>query len=214
MTRRQLWFYRFIRVILVSFSRTFWRLTVDGREHIPATEPFVLAPVHRSNVDTVLVSTITKRRLRFMGKDSMWKIRVFGMLWDALGAFPVHRGSADRQALRRCIEVIEQGEAVVIYPEGTRQSGPEVQPLFEGAAYIASRTGAPIVPVGIGGSEKAMPKGAKFLRPVKVHIVIGPPLRPEPVEEGKRAPRRAIRELTDKLHTELQKLFDEAQTKA
>jgi 1-acyl-sn-glycerol-3-phosphate acyltransferase len=206
-------FYRFVRLLLVAISRTYWRLTVEGREHIPATEPFVLAPVHRSNVDTVLVSTITRRRMRFMGKDTMWKIRFFGMIWDALGAFPVHRGTADREALRRCIEVIEQGEPVVIFPEGTRQSGPEVQPLFEGAAYIANRTGVPIVPVGIGGSAKAMPKGSKMIYPAKVHIVIGPPLRPEPVEAGKRPPRRATRELTDKLHTEIQKLFDEAQSK-
>ena len=207
-------FYRFVRLLLVAISRTYWRLTIEGREHIPVTEPFVLAPVHRSNIDTVLVSTITKRRLRFMGKDTMWKIRFFGMLWNALGAFPVHRGSADREALRRCIEVIEQGEPVVIFPEGTRQSGPEVQPLFEGAAYIATRTGVPIVPVGIGGSENAMPKGSKLIYPAKVHIVIGAPLRPEVVAEGKRAPRRAVRELTDKLHTEIQKLFDEASAKA
>lgn len=206
-------FYRFIRVLLVGISKSFWRLTIEGREHIPKSEPFVLAPVHRSNVDTVFVSTITRRRMRFMGKDSMWKIRFFGAIWTALGAFPVRRGSADREALRRCIEVIEQGEPVVIYPEGTRQTGPEVRPLFEGAAYIATRTGVPIVPVGIGGSEKAMPKGSKFLYPVKVHIVVGAPLRPEVPEEGKRASRRSVRELTDRLHTEIQKLFDEAQSK-
>lgn len=205
--------YGFIRFVVVGFCRLFWRLSVRGREHVPASGPFVLAPVHRSNVDTVFVSTITRRRMRFMGKDSMWKIRFFGAIWTALGAFPVRRGSADREALRRCIEVIEQGEPVVIYPEGTRQTGPEVQPLFEGAAYIATRTGVPIIPVGIGGSEKAMHKGSKLLYTVKVHIVLGPPLLPEVPDEGKRASRRSVRELTDKLHTEVQKLFDEAQSK-
>jgi 1-acyl-sn-glycerol-3-phosphate acyltransferase len=205
-------FYRFIRSILYGFSRLMWGLTMEGTENIPADRPFVLAPVHRSNVDTVMVCTVTKRRMRFMGKDSMWKFG-FGVLWNALGAYPVHRGHADRQALRQTIAVIEAGEPVVIFPEGTRQTGPTVQPLFDGAAYVATRTGVPIVPVGIGGSEKAMPKGAKFIHRSRVHIVVGLPLEPEQPEDGKRASRRGIHELTDKLQTEMQKLFDQAQAR-
>jgi 1-acyl-sn-glycerol-3-phosphate acyltransferase len=76
---------------------------------------------------------------------------------------------------------------------------------------VATKTGVPIVPVGIGGSENAMHKGAKFIHPVKVHIVVGPPIEPELPEPGKRASRRSIRELTEQLHTEIQKLFDQAQ---
>jgi len=125
----------------------------------------------------------------------------------------VRRGSADREALRRTIELIETGQPVVIFPEGTRQVGPLVQPLFEGAAYVAIRTGVPIVPVGIGGSEKAMPKGSKMLYPAKIHVIIGPVLRPKPPEEGKRSSRRSVHELTEQLHTELQDLFDRAQAK-
>jgi 1-acyl-sn-glycerol-3-phosphate acyltransferase len=206
--------YRTIWWILYTFDRLFWRLRIDGREHVPTSGAFVLAPVHRSNVDTPLVSSVTKRRLRFMGKDSMWKIGLIGRLFTALGAFPVHRGTADREALRRTMEVIQGGEPVVIFPEGTRQTGPLVQPLFEGAAYVAVRTGVPIVPVGIGGSEAAMPKGSKMLRPVRVHIVIGEPLHPPARAEGERAPRRVIHELTEQLHTRLQDLFDQAQSRA
>jgi 1-acyl-sn-glycerol-3-phosphate acyltransferase len=207
-------FYRFVRAVLAGFCRVYWRFNVSGREHIPTDEPFVLAPVHRSNVDFAIAAALTKRRMRFMGKDSLWKIKPLAFVWNALGAFPVHRGSADREALRRCIEVVEAGEPLVIFPEGTRQEGPVVQPLFEGAAYIATRTRAPIVPVGIGGSQRAMPRGAKFLRPVKIHVVIGPVLRPKPVEEGRRASRGSIHELTQQLHTELQALFDKAQVQA
>ena len=205
--------YRIVRALIVGFSRLYWRLSIEGREHIPVEGPFVLAPVHRSNVDFAIASTVTKRRMRFMGKDSLFKVKPFAAFISALGAYPVHRGSADRQALRTTMEVIEGGEPVVIFPEGTRQSGPIVQPLFEGAAYVATRTGVPIVPVGIGGSEKAMPKGSKLLYPVKITVVIGPVLRPKPPEEGKRSSRRAVHELTDQLHTELQDLFDRAQSK-
>jgi 1-acyl-sn-glycerol-3-phosphate acyltransferase len=102
----------------------------------------------------------------------------------------------------------------VLFPEGTRRSGPVVEDVFDGAAYVALRTGAPIVPVGIGGSERAMPKGAKFIHPVKVRMVIGKPLHPPATEGGARAPRRAVRELTVELQKRLQDLFDEAQSKA
>lgn len=203
-------FYRAVRAILHAFSRVFWRLTIDGRENLPPRGAYVLAPVHRSNVDTVLACTITTRRMHFMGKASLWKYG-FGVLWNALGAYPVHRGAADREALRKTADVIATGEPVVIFPEGTRQSGPEVQELFDGAAYVAAKTGVPIVPVGIGGSEKAMPKGAKFIHPTKVHIVIGAPLEPPRSDDGKRTSRRAVHELTEQLHTEIQKLFDQAQ---
>ena len=207
----QLVFYRMVRDLLVAFDRLYWRLTVEGRQNVPEG-PFVLAPVHRSNIDTPIVAAVTRRRLRYMGKESVWKYRVPGWILDALGGFPVRRGVADREALRRCVAVLEGGEPLVLFPEGTRQSGPLVQPLYEGAAYLAARTGVPIVPVGIGGSEAAMPKGARFLKPVKVHLVVGPPLAAEYDEAG-RVPRRAVRELTERLRSELQRLFDEAQKK-
>jgi 1-acyl-sn-glycerol-3-phosphate acyltransferase len=202
--------YRFCRGGINGFSRTFWRASVTGKEHVPASGPFIVAPVHRSNIDTPLVSLISRRRLRYMGKDSLWKNRLAARFFSAVGGFPVHRGSVDRDALRRCVEVINGGEPLVIFPEGTRQSGPIVQELFEGAAYVAARTGVPIVPVGIGGSEAAMPKGAKFLHPVRIAIVIGEPI-PAPRTEGRRASRREIKEVTARLHGEIQKLFDEAQ---
>lgn len=205
-------FYRFCRAVVVGFCRLFWRLQVEGREHIP-DGPFVLAPVHRSNIDTPLVGAVTRRRLRYMGKDSMWKYRAPGWFFSSLGGFPVRRGTVDREAFARCLAVIEAGEPLVMFPEGMRQSGPLVQPLWGGPAYVALRAGVPIVPVGIGGSERAMPKGARFIRPVRVHIVIGAPLLGES-RPGKRVSLSARTELTARLREEIQRLFDEAQIKA
>jgi 1-acyl-sn-glycerol-3-phosphate acyltransferase len=170
----------------------------------------VLAPVHRSNIDTPISACLTRRRLRFMGKDSLWKHRPAAWFLSSLGGFPVTRGTADREALRRCIAVLESGEPLVLFPEGERKSGPDVQPLFDGAAYVALRAGVPIVPVGIGGSERVMPKGTKLIRPHKVHAIVGPPIVP-PATEGGRVPRRAIHEVTAELHATLQQLFDDAQ---
>jgi 1-acyl-sn-glycerol-3-phosphate acyltransferase len=205
--------YRIVHVMIAVTSRLYWRLSFEGRENIPAAGAFVLAPVHRSFVDFALVSGVTKRRMRYMGKDSLWKVPVLRNLISALGAFPVHRGAADREALRRSIEVIEGGEPLVLFPEGTRRFGPTIEHLFDGGAYVATRAGVPLVPVGIGGSERAMQKGKRLPRPVKIHIVVGEPLYP-PSSSAPRASRRAVRELTEQLHVELQRLFDEAEKKA
>lgn len=212
--RPDLVLYRIVRGIFWLFCKGFWRLSVEGAEHLPATGAFVLAPIHRSNIDTPLVACITTRRMRFMGKESMWKFKTPGRLFSALGAFPVNREVVDRDALRKAIEVVEGGEPLVIFPEGTRQTGPLVMPLFEGAAFVASRTGVPIIPVGIGGSERAMPKGAKYLRPVKVHLVVGAPI-PAPVapEGTARVPRTAVHAATERLAGDLQVLFDRAQAR-
>ena len=203
--------YRITWVLLRALNGGYWRLSIRGKENIPSPGPFVLAPVHRSFIDFALTSSITRRRMRYMGKDSLWKVSLLGKLCSALGAYPVHRGGADREALKRTVEVLEGGEPVVIFPEGTRQFGPKVQDLFEGAAYVATKVGVPIVPVGIGGSERALRKGQKVPRPVKVTVVVGRPIFPPVAPDGRRTSRRAVHELTLQLRDEIQGLFDEAQ---
>ena len=120
------------------------------------------------------------------------------------------RGTVDLEAMKRCLEVLEAGEPLVLFPEGERKAGSTVQPLFEGAAYLALKAGVPIVPIGIGGSERVMPKGSKLIHPHKVHVIVGEPIVPGPPGPG-RVPRERVHELTNELHTRLQKLFDEAE---
>ncbi len=206
-------FYSVVRALLQGIFLLLTRVKVYGRENIPRHGAFVLAPVHRSNVDTPLVSAVTNRRLRFMGKDSLWRIRPIGAVLSALGGFPVSRGTADREALSRCIAVLESGQPLVLFPEGERKSGPIVQPLFDGAAYVAVKAGVPIIPVGIGGSEGVMIKGSKMIHPRKCVIVVGQPLAVMPRSQGP-APRSVVNELSLQLHTNLQRLFDEAQSRA
>jgi 1-acyl-sn-glycerol-3-phosphate acyltransferase len=198
------------RAVVVGLTRVVTRLRVEGIEHVPSTGAFVLAPVHRSYIDTPIAAAVTRRRLRFMGKDSLWKRQGPGWVLSALGGFPVSRGSADREALRRCIEVLEAGEPVVLFPEGERKSGPVVQPLMPGATYVAVKARVPIVPVGIGGSERVMPKGVRFPRPRKVVVIVGEPLYPETDAPVGRAPRDTVRMLRSTLYDRLQELFDRA----
>jgi 1-acyl-sn-glycerol-3-phosphate acyltransferase len=101
-----------------------------------------------------------------------------------------------------------------VFPEGTRQFGPDVAEMFDGPAYMACRTLTPIVPIGMGNTEAAMPKGAKFIRPVKMVIVIGEPIEPPPLKASGRVSRKAVRDLTAELGESIQVLFDEAQALA
>ena len=206
---------RFARVVFrvghgldMILIRVYFRATFEGRENIPKSGAFVLSPVHRSNVDTVVLPGVTRRRMRFLGKQSMWKFAPMGKVFDILGAIKVHRGSTDRESMRACIAALEAGEPLVVYPEGTRKEGPVVEDLFDGAAYLANKVGVPIIPVGIGGSARAMSRSHKLPRPHKMHMIIGKPLYPD-----KSAGRKAVKLLTAALQVELQRLFDDAQAR-
>ncbi|HET9077506.1 MAG TPA: lysophospholipid acyltransferase family protein [Acidimicrobiales bacterium] len=208
--RLALAWYAVARGLVELVCRLYWRVEIRDRDKLPRTGAYVIAPVHRSNIDTLLSGCLTRRRIRFMGKDSLWKYRWSGALFNSLGAFPVHRGTPDREALRHCEEAVRAGEPVVLFPEGTRQSGPRLHPLFEGAAFVAARAGVPVVPVGIGGSEWAMPKGSKKILPVKVVMVVGDPIHPPARGEGGRLARRTVTDMTAALGESLQQLFDRA----
>ena len=202
--------FRLVRFLAVSIaSRFLFRLEVVGRERTPREGSYIVAPgAHRSNIETVIITAITTRRLRFMGKDSLWSNRLFGWFLSAMGGFPVHRAGADRQALNLAIEVVESGEPLVMFPEGTRGQGPTVGELYDGPVYVAARTQVPILPVGVGGSERAMPSGAKRIRLTKVFLVVGDPIDPLPLTDRGRVSRRAVREGTAALRETLQDLFE------
>jgi len=206
--------YKVIRALIHGACRVYFRLDIQGRENLPTTGAYIVSPIHRSNLDTPVLSAITTRRLRYMGKESLWKSRPLGWLLTALGGFPVQRGTADREALKAGLACVERGEPLVMFPEGTRQAGPDVAEMFDGPAYVACRTGTPIIPIGLGNTEAAMPKGSKFIRPVKMTIVIGAPIQPPPLKESGRVSRAGVRDLTARLGEEIQRLFDEAQARA
>ena len=207
--------YAIVRFLIWLVAKILWRISFEGLENIPRTGPFVLAPVHRSFIDFGLASGATRRPMGYMGKESLWKNKYFGAFITHLGAYPVNRGAPDRQSLRRTLELLASGKPLVLFPEGTRRSGPVIEHLHEGAAYVASRAGVPIVPVGIGGSEQALPKGKTLPRLVRIHVLVGEPLVPVPIAEGARHPsRRAVQELTVQLQHVLQDLFDQAQRTA
>src|SRR4051794_31477427 len=147
-------FYRVARVIVGGGSRVVLRARIVGREHLPTSGGYILASSHRSMLDITLASWVSKRPLRYMGKVSLFKLPLLGSIFRTLGGFPVQRDGSDRKALRDSMEMLRAGEVLLVYPEGTRQHGPKIEPLQPGAAYLALRAGVPIVPVGMAGTEE------------------------------------------------------------
>ena len=179
----------------------------------PADGPVLIAPVHRSNLDFAFAILATDRKLFFMAKDTLWRSKLLGRLLVTLGAFPVHRESADRSALAHAEAVLAAGQVLVLFPEGTRRDGDEVTEVLEGAGFLSARCAAPVLPVGIGGSDRAMPKGAYLPRPRKVQIVLGDLLAPPARSEKGRVPRSAVHQQTEAIREAIQAAYDEARAK-
>jgi len=204
-------FYTVVRFVVAGGSRVAWRATIVGRERLPRSGGYVLAPSHRSMMDIPFAAAVVPRRIRYMGKSSVFEIPVLGWLFRALGGFPVERDGTDRKAVRDSVAMLQAGEVVVVYPEGTRQNGPKIQPLQPGAAYLALRAGAPIVPVGLAGTEEIVRSRRRRWLPgcAPVTIVVGEPLVPPPRVTSS-VPRAAVDELTARLRESLQTAFDAA----
>ncbi|HWD24430.1 MAG TPA: (d)CMP kinase [Acidimicrobiales bacterium] len=208
--KSELAFYALCRAFVVGVSKVAFPGRVLGAERLPRSGAYILTPIHRSYVDWLVAARVTRRRLRFVVKAEIWKVRSVGRLIELLGAFPVHRGSADRESLARCLEVLAVGEPLVVFPEGTRQHGLEVQELLEGAAYMALRANVPIYPLGLAGTEESMPRGKKLPRPSRVRLVVGEPLMPTRSDGGRRVSRRETSALTEALRAAIQLATDEA----
>jgi len=202
-------FYRVARAIVLTVCRALFRVRVVGLEHVPRSGSYIVAPTHRSLLDIPFAAFATKRRIRFMAKEELFAKPWLARLLTALGGFPVSRGSADRAALRIAQETIESGEPTALFPEGTRLHGREVGPLFDGAAYLAARTGVPILPVGIGGSEQILSSGRVLPRLKRVAVVIGEPIHP-PTRDAGAVKRAGVQAMTAELQVSLQRLLDEA----
>jgi len=147
----------FARVVLFTFAR--W--TVTGREHLPAEGPLILVANHVHLLDPPLVGASATRRVRPMAKSELFETPLFGGYLRAYGGFPVRRFSADTGALRAARNYLREGDAVLMFPEGTRSRDGVLRSALSGAGMVALMTGAPVVPVAITGSNVHVP-GALF----------------------------------------------------
>lgn len=201
--RKIVWY--LIRIFLYPYFR------VRGRNahFLDISGPVILAPVHRSNLDAPLLVVQTPRMIHALAKESLFSSGVFSWIIAALGGVPVKRRAADRDALKAAQSLLEQGASLIVFPEGTRQTGSTVGEIYDGAAFLAARTGAKVIPVGIGGTEPALPPGSKFPKRTRVRIVVGEPMELKNPGDG-RVPTSVRKQFTQDLRIKLQEVFDKA----
>ena len=205
----------FVRALVAGLCKLLWRIEVVHPERVPARGACVLAPSHRSYLDTPFLACVTRRRIRFMGKAEMWKYGWPGKFFSALGGFPVDRAGADRAALRAAQAALEGGEPLGMFPEGTRRSGPGGRgPARRAWPSWPPGSGVPIVPIGIGGSETILGRDRKIPRLNRVVVVVGEPIHPPARAPGASVRRGDVAALTEELRAAVQQLFDEAEASA
>lgn len=176
------------------FILLFGHPRVIGREHVPATGGVILTANHTSYLDPPLVGACIRRPSWFMGKSELFTIPILGPLLHHVRAFPVKRGTADRQALRRAHQILTDGEALTLFFEGGRSNDGRLLPPELGIAMIALRANVPIVPVAIINADHLLPRegGIHFAH---VTIIYGEPLF-FPQLAGKQSDRTALRKVS------------------
>lgn len=199
--------YTFARVILLP---TVFRLTggfrVTGREHIPRSGPALIAANHISYLDPPAVGTALPRRTYYFAKQELFRIPLFGPLIRSCYAFPVDREGDDKQAFRYAIALLQAGELLTVFPEGARSPDGTLQPLARGAALIAARAGAPIIPCAVSGTDQVLPRGAKFLHRGLIQVSFAPPLPTRTAAGGTKIELQAV---TDRVAAEIARMLAE-----
>ena len=194
-------FYRACNLLGRGLASVLADVEVSGGHHVPPRGPLIVVSNHLNSVDPVLLAIFLSRPIHFLTKVELFRIPVIGTLTDWYGGVPLRRGELDRGAIDRTLALLKQGEAVGIFPEGTRSRTGGLQPTKAGLSLIAARSGAPLLPVGITGSEQA--RGLSIVRDhPRIRIRIGEAFT-LPVRRG----RSGHREFTDEVMIRIARLL-------
>jgi len=197
-----------LKLVLTPLFRLLWRVSVRGREFVPARGPVILAANHVSFCDSLFLPLVVRRRVTFVAKAEYFQSWKTAWFFRAVGQIPMHRegGSASERALAAAREVLRAGGVLGIYPEGTRSPDGRLYRGHTGVARLALECQVPVVPVGILGTRAVQPVGARLLRPFRsVEVRFGPPLDLRRFA-GQGSDPLVLRRLTDELMFEIQQL--------
>ena len=166
--------YYILRCAITFVSGLALRRKVIGKKNMPQHNACIVVANHVNLLDSPLVGISLGRKVHFMAKEDLFHSRVIGWLANQFGAFPVAKGKLNRRAGRTAVELLANGQALIIYPEGQRSLDGKLGPAYSGAGLLATKSGVPIVPVGIIGTGKLKGKWW-FLRRPKIIMNIGEP---------------------------------------
>lgn len=203
---------RTLRATVGKLLLATYRTRFIASENVPAEGGYILAGNHVSYLDPCLLWCGEKRPTHFIARTDLFEKPIIGWGLPRVWAFPIKRGAADREAIQRATDLLKAGEPVGIFPEGTRQragegGSAELGQAHEGVAFIAMRANVPVVPVGISGTEKALPRGAKLPRFPRVTVRYGEPVCPEDFVGGRK-------ERTEAMTAEIMRRIAEARDRA
>ena len=211
------WFYHPGAAIIAGVARLLWGLRVEDAERIPREGPFIVVANHCSNLDPPLIGWATGhqvgRVVHFMAKIEMRTWPVIGWLATQSGVYFVRRGESDRAAQRFSLETLSAGRPIAIFPEGTRSRDGRMRDFKPGAAFLALRSGAPVLPVAIAGSHRMFPGRARFPHAARVVIRIGEPFALPSQPDG-RLDRQTLAAATARLRDSVAALLPEEQRPA
>lgn len=177
----------------------------EGAEKVPEKGPVILAANHLSILDPIAIGAGIKRPVSFLARADVFRLPVLSWLLPRLHAIPVERGTGDLSAIKGAIRALERGMAFGIFPEGTRSRSGRLQPFKTGVAAIAFRTGSPVVPVAVVGSEKAWPVGRKLFRLRRpIRVVYGDPI---PVPRKTKVSHQELENLTREIEARVRELL-------
>lgn len=173
--------YNFLKILLRIIMIPFVKIEVQNMDNFPQKGPVLLACNHLSNWDPVILAIALPRKLHFMAKEELFKIFILGSIMRNVGTFPVRRGAADRNAIRESLKVLNDNNVLCIFPEGHRSKPGQLLPFQAGVTLIAHKGNAPLVPIGLSGTNNIIKKGLR----VKIKLNIGEPIFPNKIVEGK-----------------------------
>jgi 1-acyl-sn-glycerol-3-phosphate acyltransferase len=199
--------YWLMKVVLTPILRIVYRVKVEGKEHVPTRGPVILAANHRSFLDSIFLPLVIRRRVTYVAKAEYFDDPKTAWFFRSVGQIPIRRegGSASEGALAAATDVLESGGVFGIYPEGTRTRDGLTHRGHTGVARLAMRTGAPVIPVGLVGTDECQPTDKKLPRLFRtVEVRFGRPIAAEHYTHHDE--RLALRQLTDELMFEIVQL--------
>lgn len=195
--------YRLVRRFLHTFLPRYFDWDCQGAHHLPESGPAIVVSNHVNYLDPLAMGATFHRPLHFMAKQELFEYPVFGWLLRKVHAFPVRRGKSDRRAIRRALEILKDGHVLALFPEGTRSATGDLQELQRGAAMLALRSGAPVVPMVVVGAHEALSGGRKVPRRGPLSVRVGPPLQ---LHNGI-SDSNAITEASERIHAAMAALY-------